>query len=168
MEHKELLSWLKEIYVKVKTNDFEWKPIYRNVSFGNSVDGIYTDMFFEKDGSYTYVKYSIQYVFRCDSNGITYPTEGVKYYVLHELQMNGLDKTWEIPVPSKAYDFNHSVYDYGKFRYVFEDVQTAESVAAKYILNIVYSFTHLLRGNELEEWVQFTTNNSETGDMGFM
>ena len=56
---KDLLKWMKEVYVQAKENNFEWKKIYPNNMVQNGIEGIYTDMFFEVDGKYRYVKYSI-------------------------------------------------------------------------------------------------------------
>jgi len=160
--HKQLLSWLKDIYIKVTTNNFEWKIIYPNNRLGNPVDGMYTDMFFEKDGKYTYIKYSIQYMYRCDEKGRSHPEEGIKYYVLHELRMDDLDETWEIPEPANKIDLNDTlsrlVNNYGRFCYVFDDIETAKKVVSHQLCNLIYPYTYLLNKEEQKEWNSFVTD----------
>lgn len=161
MKNKELLSWLKEIYTIAKTNSFEWKHIHPNNRLQNDIDGIYTDMFFEKDGKYTYIKYSIQYMYRCDERGFSHPEEGVKYYVLHELRMDDLEEAWKIPEPVKKIDPEDTlsllVNDYGRLCYVFDDIETAKCVAGRCLCRIVYPYAYLLNEAEAKEWNQFIT-----------
>lgn len=88
MAMSELVKFLESLYIKAKRNDFEWKYIYPNNMLENDVVGIYTDMFFERDSKYTYLKYSIEYCSRCDKDGMSHPEEGTRYYVLHRVMIS--------------------------------------------------------------------------------
>ena len=155
-----LLEWMKEVFTKAENNDFLWKPIYENNMPCNGKSGIYTDMFFEKNGMYQYRKFSIEYVSRCDSVGISHPEEGIRYYVLHLLEIDDLDETFEIPEPSDDYDILEEtnanlVNDYGRFRYVFDDEETAKSVVCNELKQMIYPFTYILDKEESLEWNRF-------------
>ena len=155
----DLVNWMKDIYIKAKTNDFKWKNIYPNNMIQNGIDGIYTDMFFEKDNKYTYIKYSIEYCSRCDEEGISHREEGIKYYVLHELRMHDLDETFEIPEPTTNFlvddEYACMVNDYGRFRYVFDDEETAKKVVANELRMMIYPYKYILSEEEGEEWNNF-------------
>lgn len=154
-----LLCWLKEVYGKAKAGEFEWKTLYPNNMICSEAQGIYTDMNLQMGDKYTYVKHTIQYGYRCDKNGARHKEEGVKYYILHELRLNDLEKAAEIPEPwnktectgSKSYMVN----DYGRFRYVFDDEETAKSVVAKELIMMIYPYTYLLSKEEQEEWERY-------------
>jgi len=157
-----LLDWMKEVFTKAENNDFLWKPIYANNMPCNGKSGIYTDLFFEKDGKYQYRKFSIEYVSRCDSMGISHPEEGIRYYVLHLLELDDLDETFEIPEPSDDVDFFDDsnagiVNDYGRFRYVFDDEQTAKEVVSSELKQMVYPFFHILNKEEAVEWKRYVS-----------
>ena len=157
-----LLDWMKEVFTKAENNGFLWKPIYANNMPCNGKSGIYTDMFFEKNGMYQYCKFSMEYVCRCDSVGISHPEEGIRYYVLHLLEIDDLDETFEIPEPSDDYDILGEsnadlVNDYGRFRYVFDDEQTAKDVVSCELKQMVYPFTQGLDKEESLEWKRFVT-----------
>lgn len=156
----ERIEWMKRIYKTAVRKELEWKPIYPNNMPCNGMEGVYTDMFFEQDGSYTYFKFSIQYCAKCDENGLTRRDEGIRYYVLHELRRSNLEERFEIPTPSDETDVLHDnlalfVNNYGRFRYVFDDVETAKSVVANELLQYIYPFTYLLDDDEGEEWNRF-------------
>lgn len=152
----EIVAWLKNVYPKVKTNEFEWKNIYFNNMPCNGVTGIYTDMFFKEENEYTYIKYSIEYCSRCDKKGVSHPEEGIRYFVLHELKIDNLDEKFDIPEPSNTPPGDGSaayrVNSYGRFRYVFDDEETAKSVAVNELLMWIYSYTYILSEEELDEW----------------
>lgn len=162
----ELVKFLENLYIKAKSNNFEWKSIYPNNMLQNGVVGIYTDMFFEKDNKYTYLKYSIEYCSRCDKDGMSHPEEGIRYFVLHELRMRDLDEKFEIPEPAREFRWDdrdsHRVNDYGRFRYVFDDVETAKCVVANEVLMILYPYTYLLNEEEGKEWNDFLDKFQET------
>lgn len=155
----ETLKWLKDIYLKAHNGDFLWKPIYPNNMPCNRKDGIYTDMFFEKDGKYEYLKCSIQYLSEVDEEGFSHPEKGTKYYVLHELRIEDLEETFEIPEPTDDFDFRNNlaclVNNYGRFRCVFDDEETAKKVISSELKNLIYPYTYLLNDEELEEWIGF-------------
>ena len=159
----ELLDWMKDVYTKAKTSDFEWKPVHPNNMICNGIKGLYTDMFFEKDGKYTYLKYTIDYQSRCDEEGCSHPEEGVKYYVLHELRRTDLDEKFEIPPPTeyrnKDNDLAYLVNNFGRFRYVFDDEDTAKSVVAHELLMMIYPYTYILSEEELVEWRRHIEEN---------
>ncbi len=170
MQDSQLLSWIKDMYVKAESGDFEWKNIYPNNMRCNGVEGIYTDMFFERDGKYMYLKYSIEYKSRCDKDGVSHPEEGVKYFVLHELMEYDLSETFKIPEPSDEHDFDLDnpekdlhllVNDYGRYRYVFDDVETAKKVVAAELRCIIYPYMYLLSEEEGAEWNRFIKERKE-------
>ena len=155
----ELLEWMKDVYIKAKSDDFVWKPIYPNNMPCNVVNGIYTDMFFERDGKYQYIKYSIQYQSRCDENGFSHPDEGTLYYILHVLELSDLEEKFEIPEPDDKIPFHNElaclVNDYGRFRYAFSDEETAKKVASNELLHKIYPYGFILSESEAEEWNRF-------------
>lgn len=161
----EVLKFMKDIYRKIKDENLEWKNVYPNNMPCNGVDGIYTEMFFEKDGKYQYIKYTIEYCSRCDKDGISHPKEGVKYYVLHELKIDDLEEKFEIPEPTDKFDYNNDlacfVNEYGRFRYVFDDEETAKCVAKKDLKMMLYLYSHLLTEEEIDEWNNFVKEHDK-------
>ena len=158
--HNGMLEWMKSVYAKVKENDFEWKPLYPNNMPCNGVAGLYMYMFFKEDDHFKYVKFTIEYMSRCDEDGISHPEEGTKYYVLHLLKEDDLKETFEIPEPSDDYcpfDYTNAgvVNDYGRFRYVFDDEETAKKAAAKELLQMIYPATYFLSYKEQQYWDWF-------------
>ena len=158
-----LLEYLKELYIKAKNNDFEWKPIYPNNMLRNGVEGQYCDMFFEHNGTYEYIKYSIEYKSRCDEKGTSHPDEGVKYYVLHSLVISDLKEKFVIPEPTAAFvehddSLSLLVNDYGRFRYVFDDEETAKSVVSHEMLRMIYPYLSILDEEEENEWSRFVNS----------
>lgn len=156
------MDLMKSVFTKAQENDFVWKPIYPNNMPCNGKCGIYTDMFFEDDGRFAYRKFSIEYVSRCDSCGISHPEEGVRYYALHLLEINDLEKTFEIPEPSDDYEpFDKGnanlVNDFGRFRYVFDDEQTAKKVVCWELKQMVYPYISILDEEEVAEWKRFVS-----------
>lgn len=116
-------------------------------------------MFFKMGDSYQYVKFSIQYMPRCDENGLCHPEEGIKYYVLHKLSMNDLNEIFEIPKPSDdGFRFNDKaclLNDYGRFRFVFDDELTAKRVVPHELLQMIYPYQFILDDEELLDWQEF-------------
>lgn len=159
----ETLEWMKSIYTKAEENAFVWKPIYPNNMPCNGVDGIYTDMFFKEGSKYHYMKFSIEYCSRCDEEGLNHPEEGIKYYVLHELQLRDLDEPFVIPEPSNEEGVEFLlgesratlVNDYGRFRYVFDDEETAKNVVKNELKMMLYPYLHILDEDDLEDWKNF-------------
>lgn len=159
----ELLEWMKEVYIKIKSGDFEWKPMYPNNVLCNTLDGVYTDMFFEHDGKYQYIKYSIQYQSRCDQDGLSHPEEGTAYYILHELRLFDLEEKFVIPEPNDKFelenDLAHMVNSYGRFRYAFSDEETAKKVVTNELVQMLYPYTYILSESEIQEWNKFVDEN---------
>lgn len=156
------LQWMKDVYTKAQNNDFDWKPIYPNNILSNGVVGIFTDMFFELDNKFQYIKFSIQYQPRCDKDGISHPAEGTAFYILHELTINDLDEKFEIPEPSEKFDIENDISflinNYGRFRYAFSDEETAKCAAAAQLIHMIYPFGYLLSEDEQKEWNLFVGN----------
>lgn len=158
--HRGMLEWMKSVYAKAKENSFQWKPLYPNNMPCNGVAGIYLDMFFKEDEHFKYVKFTIEYMSRCDENGLSHPEEGIRYYVLHLLEMNDLKESFEIPEPSDDYNpFDDTpadvVNDYGRFRYVFDDEETAKKVTCNELLQKMYPATYILTYEEERYWNWF-------------
>ena len=154
----DFVSWLKDVYIKAISNDFEWKPIYPNNLLCNGVEGVYTDMFFKQGDTYTYIKYSIEYARRVDSRGLIHPEEPIKYYVLHELILRDLPEPFEIPEPSNKSNFYsnaHYVSNYGRFRCVFDDEETAKGNIQNELIGLIYPAVFILNEEEEKEWKAF-------------
>ena len=153
----ELLEFLKPIYSTAIKNDFVWKPIHPNNMLENPISGVYTDFNFKDKDKYRYVKYSIQYQSMCDSNGLSHPELGTKYYILHEFQIISNDPII-VPEPTGNFTFgafDGYINDYGRFRYAFDDEATAKSVACKELLQIIYPYTYILDPEELKEFNKY-------------
>lgn len=149
-------NWVKDVYLKAYNNAFEWKPLYPNNIISNGLAGIYTDMFFERHGSYTYVKFTIEYVSRCDDAGIIHSEEGTKYFVLHELVLNNVEKKFNIPEPlahiGGCRDDNSMIVDnYGRYKYVFDDEHTAKRRVADELCNLVVPYVFFLDDSKRQE-----------------
>lgn len=155
----DLVNWMKEVYLKGKNNDLEWKPVYPNNMPCNGVDGVYSEMNFLKEGKYQYVKFTVEYQARVDEEGFSWPSEGTKYYVLHELIINDLDEPLETPEPKDDFNFFEDdmgmINCYGAYRCVFDDEETAKKVAGNDLLHHIYPYTHILNEEEIEEWNAF-------------
>lgn len=154
----ELVTWLKAIYAKAQENNFEWKPLYPNNMPCNGKEGIYTEVWFEKEGKYEYLKFTIEYAYRCDEECTSHPEEGIKYYVLHKLRLTDLEEKFEIPEPSDHFQLEGlscMVNDYGAFQHVFDDEETAKKVAANLLKMRIYPYLYILSDEEVEEWNQF-------------
>lgn len=156
----DLVNWMKEVYLKGKNNDLEWKPVYPNNMPCNGIEGIYSEMNFQKDGKYQYVKFTVEYQARVDEEGISWPSEGTKYYVLHELIINDSDVPIETPEPNDNYDILETenigfINCYGDYRCVFDDEETAKKVAGHDLLQLIYPYTCILKEKEIEEWNAF-------------
>lgn len=149
---------MKEIYTKAELNNFEWRPIYPNNMPCNGVIGVYTDMFFKRGDTYTYLKYSIQYCHRVDKEGFSHPEEPIKYYALHELRYLDLPEPFEIPEPSNEYESNSIasiVNDFGCFKHIFDDEKTAKSFVSHALLVLIYPHTYLLNEDDAKKWNAF-------------
>lgn len=161
-----LLEWMKAVYAKAKNYNLQWKPLYPNNMPCNGVAGSYTDMFLMEGERYNYVKFTIKYMYRCDEDGISHPEEGIRYYVLHMLEIRDLEVTFSIPEPSDDYKMTDKtnadiVNSYGRFRYVFDDEETARKVACSELLQIIYPFTHILSEEEFAGWNLFQKHQLE-------
>lgn len=160
-----ILEFMKEVYEKINNEGLEWKNVYPNNMPCNGVDGIYTEMFFKKNEKYEYIKYTIEYCSKCDKEGMSHPEEGVKYYVLHELKIHDLEEKFKIPEPTDKFDYNNDlacfVNEYGRFRYVFDDEETAKCVAKKDLKMMLYLYSHLLTEEEIDEWNNFVKENDK-------
>ena len=156
-----LLNWMKSVYSKAMDENWIWKPLYNNNMPGNGVEGVYTDMFFKADSHYDYLKFTIQYMSRCDESGISHPEDGVKYYILHSLEINDLQETFVIPEPTDDFHpFNQEdkaglVNNYGRFRYVFDDEETPKKVAHAELLQMLYPRSFLFSVEDSYEWGEF-------------
>ena len=76
-----------------------------------------------------------------------------------ENQIEDLEETFEIPEPTDDFDFRNNlaclVNNYGRFRCVFDDEETAKKVISSELKNLIYPYTYLLNDEELEEWIGF-------------
>ena len=154
---------MKDTYIMARNMDLEWKPLYPNNMPDSGQDGIYTDMNLRSDNGYQYIKFTIQYQPRCDAEGISHSEEGTRYYIFHSLVIDDLDEKIEIPEPNNDFDpFNDDkdnliVNIYGRFRYAFEDEETAKSVACYELLHLIYPHSYILSEEEGKAWNEFLT-----------
>lgn len=145
----DLSEYIKSLYT-IARRGFEWKPLYFNNNSSMDENGIYSDMNIPKGDKFTYIKFTIQYQSSCDENGLSHPEEGIKYYILHSLKIDDLTEPLIVPKPCNAevsqtssqVSAALSVNNFGRFRYVFDDVETAQKVAIKEIEQMI---TPLLR-----------------------
>lgn len=159
----ELLDYLKEMYVMIKEDNFLWYNYYPNNMPCNRKEGIYTYFWIKRDDKYVFNKYTIQYMSRCDEDGLSHPEEGTKYYVVHELVINDLDEKLKIPAPDdyfqvekvEGYFSPNIVNEFGRFRYVFDDEETAKKVLKSELLHAIYPHMFILSDKEGEEWNKF-------------
>ena len=154
----ELVDYLKEICLVALGFKDDWIPIYPNDMPCNGLEGHYKYVNIKKGDIYLFIKYTIAFHYRCDSKGVSHHEEGVKYYVLHELRIDNLSQPIKIPEAINNHEIcsgNDIVNDYGRFRYVFGDLDTAKSVVKHSLLTCIYPFLHVLSDDELEEWRAF-------------
>ena len=88
------------------------------------------------------------------------PVVNFPFYVLHLLEEDDLKETFEIPEPSDDYnpfdDTNVNVVNnYGRFRYVFDDEDTAKKVVCNELLQMIYPATYILTYEEERYWNWF-------------
>ena len=162
----QLLEKLKEYYLTARKREIQWHDYYPNNMPGNGKEGIYAYFWFQGEDKFEFVKYTIQYMSRCDEEGMSHPGEGVKYYVLHQLDKE-YDRMLKIPAPSNddgilfredvpEGEFHPDIVnDFGRFRYVFDDEETAKKVAANEFLHRIYPYMYILSEEEGKEWNQF-------------
>lgn len=148
----DLINYLIRLYKIGKTNDLKWREIHGNNMIDNSVDGIFAEQCIKNGKRFDYVKYSIVYKYRTDENFISYPNEGIKYYVLHSVQMNDLKKRFRTPEPKENVNLEDwralSVNKYGDFRAVFSDEVTAKKAAASLFLHMIYPYQFIMTEEE--------------------
>ena len=132
-----------------------WNPFFR-ISM--------TDIIFSFVLQYSFEEF-FEYMSRVDAEGITHTEEGVKYYVLHSYQKE-YDNIMTIPEPSDDdgmllnddtdTEFSPDIVnDFGRFRYVFDDEETAKAVISSELLARIYPYLFILSKEELEEWKYF-------------
>lgn len=155
------VKFLEFIYLQAKNNTLVWKPIYPNNMPCNSKQGIYADLNVKDgDNKWQYIKLSINYHFRCDEEGISYPSDGIKYYVLNYLVLGGNEEKIEIPTPTDNFnpfsdDNSCLVNSEGHLFAIFDDEETAKKAACSFLLHLLYPYIHLLNEEELKEWNEF-------------
>lgn len=140
----ELSEYIKSLYATAR-RCFEWKPLYFNNNSSMDENGIYSDMNIPKGDKFTYIKFTIQYQSRCDENGLSHPKEGIKYYILHSLKIDDLTEPLIVPKPCNTGNNQTGsqistalkVNNFGRFRYAFDDVETAKKVAVKEIEQMI-------------------------------
>ncbi|MBR1555212.1 MAG: hypothetical protein IJ644_07465 [Oscillospiraceae bacterium] len=161
----ELLERLKAYYTASKSNSFEWHDYYPNNMPDNGKEGSYTFFWFKKKDKFEFLKYTINYMSRCDEEGCSHPEEGTKYYVLHEFRKE-YDRILKIPEPSDDCfplleeppegEFSSDIVNqFGRFRYVFDDEETARKVVSSELFQILYPYLYVLSEEEAQEWNDF-------------
>lgn len=164
--NKELLSWLKTIYVKAKANDIEWKKIFYGTTSCYSGIGIYTDIVLQTENTYSYVKYSIKYYPTYDIDDIFYDwsKKGKIYYVLYKLKLDRLEDADVIPEPSNDDRTKNDpgrwwFFNDGDAEAVFDDEETAKRVAVHKLLEEIAPFKLLLTEEESKDWDEWFSKN---------
>lgn len=164
-----LLEELKRYYLAAKRKSFEWHDVFPNNMPQNGKEGIYTYFWFEKEDGWEFLKFTIQHCHRVDEKGLTHSEEPVKYYVLHELREK-YPEHYKIPEPSNDSrlleapsegEFHPTIVnEYGRFRYVFDDEETAKKVVSSELLHILYPYLYILSDEDKSEWNKFVDENS--------
>ncbi|MBD5129351.1 MAG: hypothetical protein HDT43_05455 [Ruminococcaceae bacterium] len=134
----------------------------------NSKRGIYTYFWFEKGNEFEFLKFTIQHCHRVDEKGVTHSDESVKYYVLHEF-CEKYPEQYGIPEPSRNSrlieepnegEFHPTIVNsYGRFRYVFDDEETAKKFVSSELLHILYPYLYILSDEDKKEWNKFVDEN---------
>lgn len=110
-----------------------------------------------------YIKFTIQYQSRCDENGLSHPKEGIKYYILHSLKIDDLTEPLIVPKPCNTENLQTSsqistaltVNNFGRFRYAFDDVETAKKVAVKEDEQMIMPLLHCLTKEDYSDVKEF-------------
>ncbi len=159
----ELIERLKSYYFAAKKCEHIWYDYYPNNMLNNEKSGIYTVFWFRDEDKWMFLKYTIEYMSRVDAEGFMHPEEGVKYYVLHEYESTQ-DKPLTIPAPADNDRFEYDpetefdpdiVNSFGRFRYVFDDEETAKAVISGELLRRIYPYLFILNEDERSQWKQF-------------
>lgn len=158
----ELSEYIKSLYATAR-RCFEWKPLYFNNNSSMDENGIYSDMNIPKGDKFTYIKFTIQYQSRCDENGLSHPKEGIKYYILHSLKIDDLTEPLIVPKPCNTDNLQTSsqistaltVNNFGRFRYAFDDVETAKKVAVKEDEQMIMPLLHCLTKEDYSDVKEF-------------
>lgn len=164
----DLLERLKRYYLAAKRKTFTWYDLYPNNMPCNGKSGIYTYFWFEKKDGWEFLKYTIEYCHRVDEKGLTHTDEPVKYYVLHAFGKE-YSEQYRIPEPgndSRLHDappegeFHPTIVnEYGRFRYVFDDEETAKKVVSYELLHMLYPNLYILPNEDESEWNKFVDEN---------
>ncbi|SJZ74917.1 hypothetical protein [Eubacterium coprostanoligenes] len=109
-----------------------------------------------KGNKFTYIKFTIQYQSRCDENGLSHPKEDIKYYILHLLKIDDLTEPLIVPKPCNTGNIQTdsqisaalTVNNFGRFRYAFDDVETAKKVAVKEVEQLITPLLHCLTNED--------------------
>lgn len=161
----ELTEYIKSLYATAR-RCFEWKPLYFNNNSSMDENGIYSDINIPKGDKFTYIKFTIQYQSRCDENGLSHPKEGIKYYILHLLKIDDLAEPLIVPKPCNTGNIQTdsqisaalTVNNFGRFRYAFDDVETAKKVAVKEVEQLITPFLHCLTNEDYSDVKEFIKN----------
>ena len=164
----DLLERLKRYYLAAKQKTFTWYDLYPNNMPQNGKEGIYTYFWFEKNDGWEFLKYTIQYCHRVDERGLTHTDEPVKYYVLHAFGKE-YPEQYKIPEPSsdpRLYvdppegEFRPTIVnEYGRFRYVFDDEETAKKVVSYELRHMLYPNLYIMPNEDESEWNKFVDEN---------
>lgn len=163
-----LLEQLKQYYLTAKQKTFIWYDVHANNMPQNPKDGIYTYFWFEKEDGWEFLKFTVQHCHRVDEEGLTHSEEPVKYYVLHEFRekyperykIPELDRDPPLSWNKSAGEFYPSIVnEYGRFRYVFDDEETAKKVVSRELLHILYPYLYILSEEDRSAWNKFIDEN---------
>lgn len=131
----DLSEYIKSLYT-IARRGFEWKPLYFN---NNS---------------------------SMDENGFSCHKEGIKYYILHLLKIDDLTEPLIVPKPCNTGNIQTdsqnsaalTVNNFGRFRYAFDDVETAKKVAVKEVEQLITPFLHCLTNEDYSDVKEFIKN----------
>lgn len=161
----DLSEYIKSLYT-IARRGFEWKPLYFNNNSSMDENGIYSDMNIPKGDKFTYIKFTIQYQSRCDKNGFSHPKEGIRFYILHSLKIDDLTEPLIVPDSCNTENVQTdsqissslTVNNFGRFRYAFDDVETAKKVAVKEVEQLITPFLHCLTNEDYSDVKEFIKN----------
>lgn len=86
----------------------------------------------------------------------------------------GEDEVLKIPEPNDVCDFLDTekgyfnsciVNQYGRFRYVFDDEETAKKVISNELLEMIYPYMNILNEEEQKEWENFIEEQTSKGSL---
>jgi hypothetical protein len=174
---KDLLMWMERMYsISYSQNPLYWNILHPNNMYCNGNEGQYATLWVPNKDKFDFYKFTIKYGYRVDENLVSYPMEGIMHYILFIFECRDkYDKILKIPQPNQSIDLYTSseeyyergyfsptiVNEYGNFKAVFSNIETAEKACYSYLRHIIYPYGYILSEEDQEEFNIFVTKFRE-------